>query len=41
MVKGLTKVFEEKSAPAKEGEESSDKWEGVNDQYERFSSFSS
>ena len=41
MVKGLAKVFEEKSAPAKEGEESSDKWEGINEQYERFSTFSS
>lgn len=36
---GLAKVFEEKSAPVPEGAESTDKWDGVNDQYERLSSF--
>lgn len=40
-MKGLAKVFEEKTAPVKEKEESSDKWDGINDQYERFSTSSS
>ena len=40
-MKGLSKVFEEKTAPVKEGEESSDKWEGINEHYERFSTSSS
>ena len=39
MRNGLAKVLEEKSAPAAEGSEQTDKWEGINDQYERFSIF--
>lgn len=41
MTTGLKQNFAERSTPVPEGSDQSDKWEGVNDHYERFSTFTS
>jgi hypothetical protein len=39
MTVGITQNFAERSSPVPEGSEQADKWEGINEHYERFFDF--